>query len=91
MYAWAQVAEYAALTSTVALPPGYRRMIITNLALELAPAFDKQPSPATIAAASDSIAAVKRGNKRLMDLSIDQGALVQGRNRQYWYDIRIGP
>ena len=91
MYAWAQVAEYDALTDTVALPPGYRRLIITNLAVELSAAFGRQPSPATVAAASDSLATVKRTNKRLMDLSIDTGALVQGRDRQYWYDIRIGP
>lgn len=70
------VGEFAALTTAVSLPPGYRRMIVTNLALELAPSYGVQPSGLLVQHAEDSMAAVKRANYKLSDLSVDPGALI---------------
>ena len=91
MYHWTAVPEFTALSDTVALPPGYRRMMETNLALECAPIFGVQPSPVLMKNAVDSLAVVKRKNKRLMDLTIDAGALVQGRDSLNYYNINSGP
>lgn len=83
LYAPAAVSEFAALTTAISLPPGYRYMLITNLALELAPDYDRQPSPALVAAARDSMDTVKRANFRPMEMSMPPGAMFGGRHRAY--------
>lgn len=88
LYAPTAVPEFAALSTTVSLPPGYRHMLVTNLALELAPDYDRQPNPALVEAARNSMASVKRANFRLSDLSMPPGAMVSGAP---WYDINQGP
>src|SRR5919198_3245360 len=70
IYAPTPVSEFAALTTTLALPPGYRRFLRTNLALEIAPAFNATVGDDLKARAADSKAAVKRTNTRLSDLHI---------------------
>lgn len=79
LYAPAAVAQFAAINTSFALPPGYQRMVTKALALELAPSYERQPSPLLVEQAREARAVVKRANTRLMDLSIDAGALVQGR------------
>lgn len=66
-----QVAEYAALATTVALPPGYRRMIVKNLAVEMAPSYDRQVPAALAMQADDSVRVVKRSNWRPRDLAFE--------------------
>jgi hypothetical protein len=59
----------------------------------MAPAYERAGTPSgqmLMLQAADSKAVVKRAAKRLMDLSIDAAALVQGRNRLWSYDIRTG-
>lgn len=92
LYAPQQVAQLAALTTAVSLPPGYERMLLKNLAIELAPSYERFVSPTLAKQAADAKAIVKRANKRLRDLSIDPGAVVQGRYFPYGYgyDIRLG-
>ena len=51
IYAPTAVAEFSALATSVALPPGYRRMLLKNLALNLAPSFEREPSPSLYLAA----------------------------------------
>lgn len=89
IYTQAQLSEFSGLTDSLALPPGYKRFVRTNLTLEMAGAFDAQPSPALIQAAIESKATLKRTNTRLLDLSVDRGALVQARGPIY--DIYAGP
>ena len=36
LYAWTQLAQFAALTDSLSLPPGYARMLIKNLAADMA-------------------------------------------------------
>lgn len=54
--------EFTALSDTVVLPPGYRRALIYNLAVEGAPEFGRQLSPATVQIAVESKAIVERAN-----------------------------
>ena len=91
IYAPTAVAEFSSLASTVALPPGYRRMLIKNLAVDLTSPFEREAQPALIHEAMESKGVVKRSNKRLMDMSIENAALVQGRSGRFIYDINVGP
>jgi hypothetical protein len=54
--------QFSNLTDTVQLPQGYARALKKNLALELAPEYNKTPSPALIAAARTSKMALKALN-----------------------------
>lgn len=88
IYAWTAVAQLAALTTSVALPPGYEEMLVTNLAMLLCPTYERQPNPVLVRTAAESLASVKRANRRLQDMSFDPAALIGGGGRSY--DIREG-
>jgi hypothetical protein len=87
------IAEFASLDTVILMPPGYRRMMITNLAAELVSEYGINPQtvPTLLQQASVSLATVKRANIELMDLSLDAAALVQGRDRSFFYNIYSGP
>jgi len=70
MYAATAVSELG-LNDTIALPPGYRRFLRDNLAVEVAPEFDVEPSQTLVMAAMESKANIKRANIRLQDLHVD--------------------
>lgn len=91
MYARAQVGEFASLNVSISLPPGWRRFLVTNLALELAPAFEREPSKTLIKNAVESKATLKRSNIRLVDAALDPGALIGGeRKHSSYYDFLQG-
>lgn len=68
MYAYTAIPVFAALSDTVTLPPVYERMIVKNLAMELAPSFKKEPNPMLAMQAANSLAVLKRENFRMEDL-----------------------
>ncbi len=45
LYAPEAVAEFASLDTVISLPPGYRRMIVKNLACCLAASYERDPRP----------------------------------------------
>jgi hypothetical protein len=87
VYAAYPITKFASTTAAFYLPPGYERMIVTNLALELAPEYGAQPSPLLMQQAQDSKETIKRSNVRVADLRYD-AALLGGGGRRY--DIRTG-
>jgi hypothetical protein len=89
IYRWAAVLQFAALSDVVTLPPAYEEMLVTNLALLLCPSYERQPNQALVQAARDSMAALKRVNRREMDMSFDAALLVNGR-RMGGYNIAEG-
>jgi hypothetical protein len=91
LYAPQPVGAFVTLQDAISLPPGYERMIVKNLAVELAPSYERVVDPLLMMQAADSKADVKRSNRRLMDLSLDAAALLQGRNRLFQYNIFAGP
>jgi hypothetical protein len=86
-YAPAAVQEFTSLVQTVALPPGYRRFLRDNLALELAPEYQVEPPEALKNSAREAKASVLATNTRISDLSVDL-ALVPNRQRS---NIYTGP
>ena len=86
IYAATAVTQLADLDAAISMPPGYELMLVKNLALQLAPSYEQQLNQLLVEQARESIAIVKRANKRLDDLVIDRAALVQG-NRWGFYNI----
>lgn len=71
VFTWGLIDGFAAITSTVSLPPGYARMLRFNLALELAPEYGLTPSQTVAAGALDAKAAVKRNNIKPLFMAAD--------------------
>ena len=86
MYAPQAVASFADINATIDLPPGYLRMIVKNLAVEMAPMYGRQADGNLVAQAREAKEVVKRANRRLSDLSVD-AAVVQGGR---WFDFHTG-
>lgn len=77
IYAQDPTVVFAATSTTVSLPPGYLRMIVKNLALELAPSYGREVSPVLFKQAAESMATVKRQNTRPADMEFEAAALCQ--------------
>jgi len=88
-YAPQQVGQLALLTTTVTVPLGYAEAIVKNLALKLLPGYERQPNPILIEQARNSLAIIKRANKRMSDMHLDPAALIGGGSRG-GYDINRG-
>ena len=74
LYVWHPLTAFGALTTTVALPPGYERALQKNLSVELAPSYrDCQITPALGAMAVESKALLKTANNRPRFLSLPAG------------------
>ena len=78
IYTQSPVAEFTAITDTIALPPGYRRFLRTGLSLELSSAFDAGLTPALQLAAMESKSDVKRANMRLRDMGCGTAGVLFG-------------
>ena len=87
IYTPVAVASFASLSTTVSLPPGYKRALVKNLALELAPSYlgREGPSPLLIQQARESKAAIKRANQRAVELSFESAVSSPGA-----WNIRTG-
>jgi hypothetical protein len=88
IYHWAALAELAAITTVFSLPPAYERMIVKNLAVELAPSYSLDANPVLIRQAGHSMDVVKRANFRMTDMSFPSEALI---GHGGGWDIRTGP
>ena len=75
---WTTLAELAALATTITLPQGYERALAYNLAIEVAPEYEKEASPSVVAIASESKASIKRANNRPMLMNSELGYLIGG-------------
>jgi hypothetical protein len=80
------VTQLPTLDTAISMPPGYELMLVKNLAVQLAPSYERQVNSLLLEQAREAVAIVKRANKRLDDLVIDRAALVQG-NRWGFYNI----
>lgn len=68
--------SFALLTTTFAFPPEYEEALIYNLAIRLAPEYEKEPAPSVIQIANKSLDMVKRQNtKNEKNVSLIDSAL----------------
>lgn len=89
IYAPTAITQFAGLTTSISLPPGYQRMLVKNLALEMAPSYGVQVSSILLHQARDSKAKVKQANVRLRDLDFEAAARI-GSDHALAYDIKLG-
>lgn len=62
----------ASLSTEYVFPPGYQRALEYNLAVEIAPDFDQEPTRMLMGAAANSKRALKRTNSRIPQLDMEQ-------------------
>jgi hypothetical protein len=86
IYSATAVTQLPTLDTAISMPPGYELMLVKNLAVQMAPSYERQVNSILLEQAREAIAIVKRSNKRLDDLVVDRVALVQG-NRWGFYNI----
>lgn len=77
-----ELPEYLLTSTPLTLPPGYRRAIEYNLAVEMAPEFQVAAGPDVEKLAVSSLAAIKRRNNRTPTMQPD-GALMRSGQRRY--------
>ena len=75
---WTTLLELAALATSITLPQGYERALAYNLAIEVAPEYEAEPSNAVVQIATESKAAIKRANNRPMLMNSELGYLIGG-------------
>lgn len=75
------VNSFAALTTTLSMPPGYEECLIQNLAVNVSTNYpDIKLSPLTVRAAALSLKKIKRTNTVIPTLSIDPALLGVGKS-----------
>jgi hypothetical protein len=89
LYTTTQFAAFADLTTdyTFTDMPGYEEALEYNLAVRLSTPFGRELPSAIASLASSSLALIKRGNVRLVDLEVDAALTA---NRGAWYNIQTG-
>lgn len=73
------LSQFANLSLTIDLPPGYADALRYNLAVRLAPEYAKTPSPLVLELAASLKGAIKTANAEPIALGTDAGLLGNGR------------
>lgn len=86
LYVPTPLTEFATVDTAFTLAPGWRRFVVTNLAIELAPLLGAVVPPELAVAAAEAKAIVKEANFRPVELTVDP-LLTAGRGR---FNIETG-
>ena len=75
LYLWSrkQIRQFTSLTTELALPPGYERMLAFMLAIDIAPEFQVEPSAAVVRGAASARRSIKRTNLEVPVLDMPPG------------------
>lgn len=82
--------HFADLTTDYTFPPGYERMLRTNLACEISPMFQVSVTPDIRRQAIESMADVKRANQREYQLVLDNALTAKSGGLYNIYSDTIG-
>lgn len=82
LHSWKELTQLATSSTDVEFPPGYYRALRYNLAVEIAPEYGQEASPTIASIANEAKANIKRANRKVELLSVDQ-ALVQNKGFDY--------
>ena len=88
MFAQKPLLRFDSLDTVFAMPPEYERAIIYNLAIEMAPEFEAQPSPDVRRIAKSSLDMIKAQNKKNNKNTIKVDGMFLSRCGSF--DIRTG-
>lgn len=78
---WTPMQSFATKDETAYLAPGWQRALAYNLAIEISPEFEKQPSPLVMKIASEAKAWVKRVNQTPLKMYTELPLLVNSYGR----------
>ena len=88
---WKQLSSFAALATTLSLPPGYEEMLTFNLAIRLAPSFGVSASQEVRQIASESKRNLKRVNGQDQVMGLPLSLPGMGSPWSYWSIYRGQP
>lgn len=80
IYYWAALAQFADLSSPLAMPPGYLDALKYTLMLHLSPAYNKPIDPAILALAQSKKAAIQTLNAQILSGSFGESRTLHGPN-----------
>lgn len=78
-----QLSAFPDTTTDMDLAPGYKKLIYSNLAIEIAPSYEVTASAETVKKAKESMASIKRLNRQSPVMRFDDG-IPRGR---HYYNI----
>lgn len=82
-YMWQLLSQFTTINQTISLPQGYRRAIRYNLAVELFMSYGEDVPPSIQKIADDSMAEVKRVNRKILLMGCDAALLTKSRTFNY--------
>ena len=88
LYIQQNVSQFADRVTEYVLTPGLDRALRYNLAMEIAPLFERVPSALIVRTASFALADYKRSNQRMSDLPSDAYGITG--NQRWGYNINTG-
>lgn len=77
---WTPMQSFTTKETTAYLAPGWERCIAYNLAIEIAPEFEKQPSPLVMKIAQEAKSQIKRINMTPVKMYTELAALINPRH-----------
>lgn len=80
LYTLKALSSFTSVNDTVSLPPGYARALRYNLAVELAPEYEREAKPSVLNTANESKAALMRKNARPVLLKSDAEGMATNRS-----------
>lgn len=83
LWTWTILSEFAAVTDTVIVPPGYERALTSNLAITIAAAFGATVAPTLAVEAVSSKGQLKKYNVVVPTMGFDRAVTGSGRVWNY--------
>ncbi len=83
LWTWTILSEFAAVTDTVTVPPGYIRALTSNLAITICAAFGRDPAATLATEAVMSKGQLKKYNTTVLTMNFDRAVTGEGRIWNY--------